>query len=202
MKRFIKSFMIALALITAVTVVLPNQVVNVEAKTSMKRTIYVGQTLKLYVIGVKKKKVKWRSTNKKVAKVSKKGKVKGLRPGKATIIAKVGKRSLKCKLTVKKRKPTVTAGQRNALGRAKVLLTKDIFSKALLKSQLVREGYSDADAQYGADHCGANWNQQAYAAAKLILSRNYYSKEQLVTILLKCGFTSAETNYGVNRAYQ
>ena len=136
MKRFIKSFMIALALITAVTVVLPNQVVNVEAKTSMKRTIYVGQTLKLYVIGVKK------------------------------------------------RKPTVTAGQRNALGRAKVLLTKDIFSKALLKSQLVREGYSDADAQYGVDHCGANWNQQAYAAAKLILSRNYYSKEQLVTILL------------------
>ena len=39
MKRFIKSFMIASALITAVTVVLPNQVVNVEAKTSMKTDI-------------------------------------------------------------------------------------------------------------------------------------------------------------------
>ena len=60
-----------------------------------------------------KKKVKWSTSNKKVAKVSKKGVVKGIKAGKATIKAKVksGKKTYtaKCKVTVKaKKKPTST----------------------------------------------------------------------------------------------
>lgn len=54
------------------------------------------------------KKVVWKSSNKKVVKIVKKeGKykskvtVKGLKKGKATITAKVGKKSYKCKVTVK-----------------------------------------------------------------------------------------------------
>ncbi|SDM21015.1 Host cell surface-exposed lipoprotein [Kandleria vitulina] len=200
MKRFIKSFMIALALITAVTVVLPNQVVNVEAKTSMKRTIYVGQTLKLYVIGVKKKKVKWKSTNKKVAKVSKKGKVKGLRPGKATIIAKVGKRSLKCKLTVKKRPAgsNLSAGQRNALARAKSYLDLMAFSKQGLKDQLVFDGFSNSDAQFAVDHCGANWYEQAARSAREY-AKYAYSRNDLIEQLVYIKFTNDQAVYGVNR---
>jgi hypothetical protein len=200
--KLLKSFIVALALLTAVTVVLPNQVVNVEAKTSMKRTIYVGQTLKLYVIGVKKKKVKWRSTNKKVAKVSKKGKVKGLRPGKATIIAKVGKRSLKCKLTVKKRKSTVTAGQRNALARAKYVLQNYPVSRELLRDQLVADKYNAQEIQYALDHCGADWNEQAYKCAQFYMNRYTLSKEQLIECLVRVKFTREQAIYGVNRAYQ
>jgi hypothetical protein len=196
--KLLKSFIVALALLTAVTVVLPNQVVNVEAKTSMKRTIYVGQTLKLYVIGVKKKKVKWRSTNKKVAKVSKKGKVKGLRPGKATIIAKVGKRSLKCKLTVKKRKSTVTAGQRNALARAKSYLDLMAFSKQGLKDQLVFDGFSNSDAQFAVDHCGANWYEQAARSAREY-AKYAYSRNDLIEQLVYIKFTNDQAVYGVNR---
>lgn len=50
-----------------------------------------------------KKKIKWSSSNKKVATVTKKGKVKGKKVGKATITAKVGKKKYKCKINVKKK---------------------------------------------------------------------------------------------------
>lgn len=46
--------------------------------------------------------VKWSSNNKGVATVSSKGIVKAKRTGKATITAKVGKKKLTCKVTVKK----------------------------------------------------------------------------------------------------
>lgn len=200
MKRFLKSVMIALALITAVSVVMPSHVVNVEAKTSMKKTLYVGQTLKLYVIGAKKKKVKWKSTNKKVAKVSKKGKVKALKAGKATIIAKVGKKKLKCKLTVKKRPAgsNLSAGQRNALASAKSYLDLMGFSRQGLMDQLVYDGYSSADAQYAVDHCGANWYSQAVRSAREY-AKYGYSRNDLIEQLVYIKFTNDQAVYGVNR---
>lgn len=47
-----------------------------------------------------KKRVKYKSTNKKIATVSKKGVVKGKKKGKCTIIVKCGKRVGKCKVKV------------------------------------------------------------------------------------------------------
>ena len=61
---------------------------------------------KKYVLKLKNavpKKVKWKSSNKKIAKVSSKGVVKGKRAGKATITATYGKKTYKCVVTVKKR---------------------------------------------------------------------------------------------------
>lgn len=58
-----------------------------------------GDTLKLKVKGTKKK-VKWSSSNKKVCTVSKKGKVKAKKIGKATIVARVKGKKLKCKIIV------------------------------------------------------------------------------------------------------
>lgn len=66
-----------------------------------KVTLYVTQTTTLKVTGTTKK-VKWSSSDKKIAKVSKKGKVTAVKAGKATITARVGKKSLKCTVTVKK----------------------------------------------------------------------------------------------------
>lgn len=63
--------------------------------------IYPGgkRTLKLKHC---KRRVKWRSTNKRVATVSKNGKVKAISPGNATIIAKcAGKKKFKCRVRVK-----------------------------------------------------------------------------------------------------
>lgn len=78
--------------------------VNAAAKSKLNKTkvtIKVGQTVKLKVKS-NKKKVKWSSKNKKVATVSKAGKVKGKKQGKTYIIAKVGKKKYKCRVIVKK----------------------------------------------------------------------------------------------------
>lgn len=67
-----------------------------------KATLYVGKTTQLKVKNTKKK-VKWSSSKKSVATVSKKGKVKAKKKGKATITAKVAKKKLKCTVTVKEK---------------------------------------------------------------------------------------------------
>ena len=57
-------------------------------------TIMMGKTSRLKLKN-NKKKVKWRSLNKKIATVTKKGLVKGKSEGKTTIVAKVGKKKYK-----------------------------------------------------------------------------------------------------------
>ena len=64
-------------------------------------TLTKGYTMKLKVTGTKKK-VKWSTSNARIATVSKTGKVKGINTGKATVTAKVGKKKYRCAVTVKK----------------------------------------------------------------------------------------------------
>ena len=87
---------------------MPGNLTGVNAKavtklSSKKIVLQVGKTKKLKVknkpAGVK---VVWKSSKKKVATVSKKGKVKAKKPGKTTITAKVGKKKYKCKVVVKR----------------------------------------------------------------------------------------------------
>ena len=66
-------------------------------------TISVGSTVQLQVTGAKGK-VKWSSSNKKVASVSDQGFVTGKESGRTTIKAKLGKKTYQCKMTVKKGK--------------------------------------------------------------------------------------------------
>lgn len=66
-----------------------------------KLTIKKGKSVKLKVTGAGKTKVKWGVKNKKIATV-KNGKVKAIKVGSTVITAKVGKKTLKCKLKVKK----------------------------------------------------------------------------------------------------
>lgn len=76
-------------------------------KTS--KTLKVGKTLKLTATVKPKnatnKKVTWKSSNKKVAKVSSKGKVTALKKGEATITVTTadGNKKAKCKIKVKKK---------------------------------------------------------------------------------------------------
>ena len=69
---------------------------SATSKTALK-----GKTFTLKVKNIGKSKVKWTSSNKKVATVSKAGKVTAKKAGTATITAKVGKKKLTCKVTVK-----------------------------------------------------------------------------------------------------
>lgn len=81
----------------------PAQAAKKVAISKKSAVLYKGKTLKLKVKNTKKK-VKWSSSNKKVATVSSKGLVKAKKKGKATITAKVGKKKYKCKITVKEKK--------------------------------------------------------------------------------------------------
>lgn len=74
-----------------------------EAKVKVnksKATISVGTTVQLKIKGTGKK-VKWSSSDKKIATVSKKGKVKGKSAGKVTIVGKIGRKYYKSIITVK-----------------------------------------------------------------------------------------------------
>ncbi len=65
-----------------------------------KVSLEIGDSVKLKVKSYKGK-VKWSSSKKKVASVSKKGVVKAKKKGKAVITAKAGAKKMKCKITVK-----------------------------------------------------------------------------------------------------
>ena len=61
---------------------------------------HIGEKLKLKLEKTGKKKVKWKSSNKKIVSVTQKGKVTAKKKGKATITAACGKKKYKCKIVV------------------------------------------------------------------------------------------------------
>jgi len=65
-----------------------------------KVTIGKGETFQLNTKGTSSK-ISFQSSNKKVVSVTKSGKIKGKKVGKATITAKSNKKTRKCKVTVK-----------------------------------------------------------------------------------------------------
>ena len=110
MKRIL-TIVLTLALIVTM---MPMNLTNVNARTttrlsSKKIVLQVGKTKKLKVknkpVGVK---VTWKSSKKKVATVSKKGKVKAKKAGKTTITAKVGKKKYKCRVIVRNKTNNVS----------------------------------------------------------------------------------------------
>ena len=92
--------MIALALLLAVTFMPANAYASRIHLSKTKLTINVGQTKTLRVLGTKGK-VKWSSSKNKIVRVSKKGRVVGNNPGKATIKATIAGKTLRCKVSVK-----------------------------------------------------------------------------------------------------
>lgn len=86
-----------IALLVATSV--PIQAEAAVKISATKKALYVGQSTTLKVTGTKKK-VKWSSTNKKVATVTQKGKVKAKKIGVATIKAKILGKTFSCRLEV------------------------------------------------------------------------------------------------------
>lgn len=103
--------MMMFLLLGGVVDVLPNvnMVSTVEAATKTKlskskASMYVGNTLQLKLKGANCKKVKWSTSNKSIAKVSKSGKITALKKGNVTIAAKYKNKTYKCKIAVKSAK--------------------------------------------------------------------------------------------------
>ena len=105
MKKIFKTLAMVLALVMVITMFVPmtESVQAAQAKLNYsKKTIYIGDSLKLKVKGANKK-VKWSSSKKNVASVNPKGVVKGKDVGKVTITANVGGKKLTCKVTVREK---------------------------------------------------------------------------------------------------
>ena len=74
---------------------------NAPAISKTKIEIYDGYSYQLKLNNVSATDVTWSTSNKNIATVDKDGKVTGVKAGTATITAKAGKKSYKCKVTVK-----------------------------------------------------------------------------------------------------
>lgn len=93
---------------------------------------------------------------------------------------------------------SATVGEKNALRSAKSYLSFSAFSYKGLIRQLEFEGYTTAEATYGADHCGADWMEQALKSAKNYLDFSAFSHDGLCEQLEFEGFTSEEAKYGAD----
>ena len=70
------------------------------------------------------------------------------------------------------------------------------FSYSGLVEQLEFEGFSNSEAKFGADNCGANWKEQAAKKAKQYMDYSSFSKKGLIDQLEYEGFTSEQAEYG------
>lgn len=91
----------------------------------------------------------------------------------------------------------MTTSQYNASKKAQQYLNYMAFSYKGLIDQLLYEGFSNEDAVYAADRCGANWNDQAAKKAKNYIDLMAFSREGLINQLLYDGYTQAQAEYGV-----
>ena len=94
--------------------------------------------------------------------------------------------------------PNLTLSQINAEEMSRNYLNTTAFSYKGLINQLVYEGFSESDARYGADNCGADWKFQASQKAKDYLINQPFSRKGLINQLIYEGFTEKEAVYGVN----
>lgn len=119
-RKTIVSLVLVLAMVIAsIVCVAPKTVEAASAKRKINKTavsVDIGKTYTLKILKWRKMEfyddmiwatdndvsVKWSTSNKKIATVSSKGKVTGKKAGTCTVTAKVGSKSYKCKVTVKR----------------------------------------------------------------------------------------------------
>jgi hypothetical protein len=135
----------ALILAALIMAILASFVISENAYAAVKlsnKSLIIGKGAKfsLKVTGTKKK-VKWSSTKKSIATVSKKGVVKGKKIGSCYIKAKVAGKTLKCKVAVKK--PAVA----NAMNLGKYILANG--KKAKDGGYYIRKKWDD---EFGSEH--------------------------------------------------
>lgn len=94
----------------------------------------------------------------------------------------------------------VKTGTEGAVNTAKEYLRLSGISYSGMIKQLELEGFSTYEATYGANNCGADWNEQAVLSAKsyLRMSSTTWTKASLKKQLELEGFTSSQATYGVD----
>lgn len=100
-------------------------------------------------------------------------------------------------------KPTPTPVETFSQAQAKEMvfsyLSVSSFSRTGLIDQLIYEGFSRADAEYGVDASNTNWALQASLKAQDYLDVSSFSKQGLIEQLMYEGFTRRQAEYGVRQ---
>lgn len=91
----------------------------------------------------------------------------------------------------------VTMGESQALKKAQEYLEVSAFSYDGLVEQLMYDQFSEDEAKYAADKCGADWHEQAIAKAKEYLELSSFSAKGLMEQLQYDGFTYIEAYMAV-----
>lgn len=94
-------------------------------------------------------------------------------------------------------KPAFTMAQQNAISTAQDYLDYSGFSRTGLIDQLEYEGFSTADATFGADNAGADWNAECAETAQQYLDYSSFSRQGLYDQLAYEGFLPAEIEFGL-----
>lgn len=90
-----------------------------------------------------------------------------------------------------------TVAMQSAVKKAQRYLNYTEFSETALLKQLLREGFTQAEAEYGVANCGANWYEQAAKRAAKYISRYAPSREHLIGNLTNYieGYTRDQAEY-------
>ncbi|HWT73603.1 MAG TPA: DUF362 domain-containing protein [Mobilitalea sp.] len=136
-KERLKTFCIIVCILICLAQLTSAQAAPKVRLNKASATVEVGHTITLQVMNSNNS-VSWSSKNKSIATVSGKGRVKGIKAGKTTVSAKVGSKTLTCKITVKnsaavsdKGASVTPAPYQNSA--STVYMTTDISSSGMMK---------------------------------------------------------------------
>ncbi len=161
---------------------------NVGDSTTISATVYPAEV---------QRDVFWSSSNASVAAVHN-GIINAVSPGTVTVTASIDGKVASCKVTVSSGS---TTGDIKALEKAKSYVSSLGISKASLKDFLIGDGFTESQATYAVDNCGADWNQEALQQAQSFMSSLNLPKSELEKYLLIAEFTETEAQYAVNIIY-
>ena len=87
-----------------------------------------------------------------------------------------------------------------ALAAAEALLEEYVLSREDLTDWLVELGWTQSEAEYAADHCGADWYEEALKAAAVLLENYVCSEASLTdTLVSDLHFTADEAAYAAEQ---
>ena len=179
-KTSIKKTLMLLLLVTLLFSLVPAH--STAASPKLKKqsiTLLTGQTFKNSVSNAKK--VKWSTSNKKVATVNKNGTIKALQKGTATITATISKKKLKCKVKVES--PT--------LSHENITVTKGYTAILTIK------GTTQSTKWYSEDENIATILNGTITGVAIGNTRVYASNEELPRVLNGLGIALISTSKGI-----
>ena len=92
-----------------------------------------------------------------------------------------------------------TDSQKKALEAAQAILADRASSYNWMAAQLEADGYSKEDARWATEHCGADWNEQAYLKAQEYLKMTSFTRADLIAQLEFEEFTSEQAAYAADK---